>query len=75
MVHKKSIHSTVCFKDYEIASKILESCKPPQMKSLGRKVKNFDDAIWDQQCFDIVKTGNRHKVSLAFGDLYLCPKS
>ncbi|XP_035827418.1 N-glycosidase Npun_R5314 isoform X2 [Aplysia californica] len=55
MMHQKA--------DHEIATQILKSIKPPQMKSLGRKVKNYDDDVWEKRCFEVVKTGNRHKFS------------
>ena len=53
----------VCFDNQDIAAKILKTNKPQEMKSLGRKVKNYDDDIWGQRRFEVVKTGNRHKVS------------
>ncbi len=32
------------------------------MKSLGRKVQNFDENIWQENCRDIVRKGNHAKV-------------
>jgi len=59
MMHQKA----VCFEDHEIAQKILESSSPPQMKSLGRKVRNYDDSIWEKRRYEVVKTGNKLKFS------------
>lgn len=42
------------FKDYEIAEKILQTPAPNQNKSLGRKVKNYDEKIWEEKRFDIM---------------------
>ncbi|RUS84512.1 hypothetical protein EGW08_007751 [Elysia chlorotica] len=56
-------HKAVCFQDHEIAQKILETEIPKQMKSLGRKVKNYDDDIWESKCYDVVKKGNMLKFS------------
>jgi len=49
------------FEDEEMAEKILNSNNPKEAKSLGRKVKNFDQKIWDENKFEIVTTGNFHK--------------
>ncbi|WP_419869331.1 NADAR family protein [Chryseobacterium sp. CT-SW4] len=51
------------FNDQENLDKILASGNPKQAKSLGRKVKNFDPVVWDQQKYDLVKRGNLLKFS------------
>ena len=51
------------FNDYEILKEILECTDPNKIKSLGRKIKNFDSDIWDKNCFNIVKKGNYAKFS------------
>jgi len=51
------------FGDKEIIEKILQAKSPAEAKKLGRKVKNFDPAIWSENCFDIVCKGNYHKFS------------
>jgi ribA/ribD-fused uncharacterized protein len=38
----------IFFKDFEIALKILETTNPQEAKSLGRKVKYYDDIKWNQ---------------------------
>lgn len=46
----------IYFNDVEIANKILkEARKPQEAKALGRKVKNYNDQIWEQVRFDIMK--------------------
>lgn len=54
MMYKKAI----LFQDYEIAEKILRSKSPREIKALGRKVKNFNQAIWDENKENIVFEGN-----------------
>ena len=49
------------FNDEDIANQILRCTDPKEAKSLGRKVKNFDQKIWDENNVEIVTTGNFHK--------------
>lgn len=42
MMYKKA----VCFKDNDIAEKILGTTDVAVIKALGRKVKNYDDSYW-----------------------------
>ena len=51
------------FNDTSIIEKILQAGTPGAVKQLGREIKNFDPAIWDEQKFNIVVTGNWHKFS------------
>ncbi len=51
------------FNDQEILEKILEADSPAEAKKLGREVKNYDDKIWLENRFEIVKEGNLHKFS------------
>ncbi len=44
----------LCFKDYEIANKILLINDPKLVKALGRKVKNFDDNIWLKKRYQVM---------------------
>ena len=57
MMYRKAI----LFQDYEIADKILKSRNPREIKALGRKVKNFNQAIWDENKENIVFEGNYEK--------------
>jgi len=49
------------FGDKEIEKEILETRDPKQMKSLGRKVRNFDPKVWDEIKYSIVLNGNYYK--------------
>lgn len=42
------------FNDEEIANKILKTSDPKVIKFLGRKVKNFDNVIWDNIRYDVM---------------------
>ena len=57
MMHGKAI----LFGDAEIAAEILEAVAPRQHKALGRKVRNFSDAIWKANRETIVTDGSRAK--------------
>ena len=41
----------------------MNSRTPAEAKKWGRKVKNFDPAIWDENKYDIVLQGSIHKFS------------
>ncbi|XP_078575275.1 uncharacterized protein LOC144861327 [Branchiostoma floridae x Branchiostoma japonicum] len=51
----------VVFEDHEIGQQILETDVPPEIKALGRQVRNYDDDIWNAHCQRVVKEGNRAK--------------
>jgi ribA/ribD-fused uncharacterized protein len=51
------------FNDHEILEQILKAETPNQAKSLGRKVRNFDPKIWNENKYEIVKQGNFLKFS------------
>ncbi|MEO7095119.1 MAG: NADAR family protein [Polyangiales bacterium] len=57
MMHGKA----VLFGDAESAAEIVAATHPKKHKELGRKVKNFDDAVWKREREAIVKAGNRAK--------------
>ena len=61
--HYMMFHKADLFNDTDIATKILETNHPKDIKALGRLVKNFDKSIWDQHCDEIVKQGNLLKFS------------
>lgn len=46
------------FGDEEMLEKILEARHPKEMKAYGRAVKSFEQQLWEQQRYDIVKRGN-----------------
>ena len=49
------------FGDEEIRTEILSTSDPRTCKALGRKVKNFDKAVWNEKKEDIVRDGNFEK--------------
>lgn len=49
------------FGDDRIRDLILRSKDPGQIKSLGRRVKGFQEDIWAENCFEIVKKANYEK--------------
>ena len=49
--------------DNEMVSEILNAKSTKEVKSLGRKVKNFDDKVWSEASFDVVVKGNMAKFS------------
>ena len=57
MMYKKAM----LFGDENIANQILHEELPAAQKALGKQVKGFDRAIWDQHCFSIVYQGNYAK--------------
>ena len=59
MMHQKAI----VFNDEEIASQILQETNPKVIKSLGRRVRNFDDNVWIEKCRDVIFEGNLAKFS------------
>ena len=54
MMYRKAL----LFGDVNIAQKLLSTTDPKTAKSLGRKVSNFDNAIWEENCMDIVYEAN-----------------
>jgi hypothetical protein len=46
-----------------ILNEIMTSTKPLNIKTFGRMVANFDDAVWSEKRFDIVVAGNYAKFS------------
>lgn len=51
----------ILFNDNEILEKILETNNPRQIQKLGRQIKNFNQAKWDENCQEIVYQGNLYK--------------
>ncbi|ACN83085.1 NADAR family protein [Brachyspira hyodysenteriae] len=56
-------NKALLFDDKDIANEILNNNQPKAIKELGRKVKNFNDEIWDKMKYKIVFTGNYYKFS------------
>lgn len=51
------------FNDTEVLQSILMAKDPRTIKNLGRVVKNFDPAVWNEKKFEIVVQGNLAKFS------------
>lgn len=51
------------FGDVEINKEIMSAKHPKQFKELGRKIRNFDGKIWNDNKTDIVIRGNYAKFS------------
>lgn len=51
------------FKDLEIWEEIIRSETPKEAKALGRKVRNFDQLVWEAHRCEIVIKGNQLKFS------------
>lgn len=51
------------FKDNDTLKKIMQTESPREQKALGRKVKNFNQNLWDKHRYDIVYKGNFAKFS------------
>ncbi len=49
------------FGDTDTAQQILEAKSPDKQKALGRRVRNFDDAVWDANKIEIVTEVNMAK--------------
>jgi ribA/ribD-fused uncharacterized protein len=54
MMHRKAL----LFGDAGTAARILAAGHPKAAKDLGRQVRGFDQARWEQHRYDIVVTGN-----------------
>jgi ribA/ribD-fused uncharacterized protein len=59
MMYKKAM----LFEDEEVANSIMMEPNPKAQKALGRKIRNFDDQKWKQNCMRIVYEGNLAKFS------------
>ncbi|MDO5518098.1 MAG: NADAR family protein [Clostridium sp.] len=51
------------FKDEEAVDEILKAYHPNQMRLIGKRVKNFDDKVWNDKKIQIVKIANLAKFS------------
>ncbi|KAL1609887.1 hypothetical protein SLS60_001552 [Paraconiothyrium brasiliense] len=53
------------FDDEDVAQEILAADNPRKQKALGRKVRNFDEKIWNANKLRIVEEGNYHKFTIS----------
>ena len=54
------------FGDRESARLIMKAETPKEMQEIGRAVKNFDQQKWDENKYNIVRTGNINKFRYNF---------
>ncbi|KAK1689398.1 hypothetical protein BDP55DRAFT_507301, partial [Colletotrichum godetiae] len=63
MMHAKAL----LFTDPSVALSVLKAGHPRKVKALGRKVHNFNDAVWNENRERIVREGNLLKFRSAPG--------
>lgn len=56
------------FSDPEAERAAIEAANPALAKAAGRTVRDFDDAVWERERFEIVVRGNTHKFA-AYPDM------
>ena len=59
--HWMMAQKALLFDNPKVFKKILNCEKPGEAKELGRQVIGFDEIIWRENRFDIVRLGNIHK--------------
>ncbi len=59
--HYMMAHKSWLFGDEATAAAILAAGHPGEAKKLGRGVRDFDEAVWEERRFDIVVRGNAAK--------------
>lgn len=71
--HWMMAQKALLFGDNNTFEKIIQCEKPGEAKELGRQVQGFDEQLWNERRFDIVKLGNIHKFNQhkSLGDFLL----
>ncbi|KAF5018707.1 hypothetical protein F66182_9321 [Fusarium sp. NRRL 66182] len=64
MMHQKAL----LFGDQDTAQEILKTDSPRKAKSLGRKVKNFDNKTWNENRCRVARQGNILKFTRALAE-------
>lgn len=59
--HWMMAQKALLFDDEDACYKILVTEKPAIAKTIGKTVKNFDEAKWKELSYGIAVEGNRHK--------------
>jgi predicted NAD-dependent protein-ADP-ribosyltransferase YbiA (DUF1768 family) len=62
-------HKAKVFNDPETAAEVLRADHPRKVKSLGRKVANFDEAVWAAERERVVREGNYLKFTRAVSEV------
>ncbi|KAF2445089.1 DUF1768-domain-containing protein [Karstenula rhodostoma CBS 690.94] len=55
------------FEDEDVAQEILAADNPRKQKALGRKVRDFDEKVWNKNRMRIVEEGNYYKFTISEG--------
>ncbi|KAH6970813.1 hypothetical protein BKA56DRAFT_595367 [Ilyonectria sp. MPI-CAGE-AT-0026] len=66
--HYMMHHKALLFNDPAVALQVLRADHPRKVKALGRKVKGFDNEVWDKNRRDIVRRGNILKFTQAVSE-------
>jgi ribA/ribD-fused uncharacterized protein len=61
--HYMMYHKANLFQDYNSAEAIIKAASPKEAKVIGRNIQNFDQEIWDNNKYNIVKMGNLLKLT------------
>ena len=61
--HFMMAHKAALFGDEATRTQILRAPTPKEAKKLGRRVANFDEAVWERERFAIVVAANHAKFS------------
>ena len=61
--HYMMAQKALLFDDKEMFEKIAANTNPRDVKALGRKIKNFNSEVWDEEKLQIVERGNFFKFS------------
>jgi ribA/ribD-fused uncharacterized protein len=56
--HFMMVNKARLFNDHEAVRGIFDTPYPKEAKEIGRTVKNFDERIWAERRYDVVRTGN-----------------
>ena len=59
--HWMMARKALLFEDQKTFDKIISCTKPAEAKELGRSIPGFDDQVWNQKRYEIVKIGSIHK--------------
>lgn len=59
--HWMMAQKALLFNDPGTFNKIIQSVDPREVKAMGRKIKGFDSAIWDDEKYYIIVEGNVEK--------------
>ncbi len=59
--HYMMAQKALLFDDKAAYKKVLAAKTAAEAKKIGREVENFDEIVWNEKRFDIVKNGNFHK--------------